>query len=470
MLNNARVIGKMRDSMKSRQYGSLFEIAILLAVLTLQFGIRPALASETIYIRSDGSISPSSAPISTTDKITYRLTGPIYNEIVIQKSGIIVEGNSQTIRGTGGGYGFTLNSVNGVTLRNVTVKNFISGVWLSNSININIANSTLTENFNAISLYSSSNNHIQGNSITDSKHGVYLVSSQGNFVEENNISRIEISGVLLDAYSNQNTVSRNVFVDSGLLVQSSYQNSAEGNTVNGKPLVFLENASDFNVTSAGQVVLINCHQIQIENLDLTHTSAGVELWGTTNSRILNNNVTDSYYGIWLCDSSNNTVTGNKIAASSRGIELWRSSNNRLFHNKVTNNALQVHDLAWEDPEIALSINVWDNGYPSGGNYWSDYAGQDSNGDGIGDTPYTIDANNIDRYPLMGTYSNSCDINHDLKVDMKDIGKAARAFNTRPEDALWDPQADITGPEPLVPDGKVDMSDINLIAKHFGEHY
>jgi parallel beta-helix repeat protein len=470
MLNNARVIRKMRNNMKSRQYGSLFEIAILLAVLALQFGIRSALASETIYIRSDGSISPSSAPISTADKITYRLTGPLYNEIVIQKSGLIVEGNSQTIQGTGGGYGLTLNSVNGVTIRNVTVKNFISGVWLSNSMNINIANSTLTQNFNAIDLYSSTNNHIQGNSITDSTYGVYLVSSQGNFVEENNISRTEVSGVLLDAYSNQNTVSRNVFVDSGLLVQSSYQNSAEGNTVNGKPLVFLEDTSDFNVTSAGQVVLINCHQIQIENLDLTHTSAGVELWGTTHSRILTNNVTDSYYGIWLCDSSNNTITGNKIAASSRGIELWRSSNNRLFHNKVTNNTLQVHDLAWEDPEIAPSINVWDNGYPSGGNYWSDYPGQDSNGDGMGDTPYTIDANNIDMYPLMGTYSNSCDINHDLKVDMKDIGKAARAFNTRPGDALWNPQIDITGPEPLVPDGKVDMSDINLIARHFGEHY
>jgi len=39
-----------------------------------------------------------------------------------------------------------------------------------------------------------------------------------------------------------------------------------------------------------------------------------------------------------------------------------------------------------------------DGYPSGGNYWSDYIGIDANHDGIGDTPYTIDANNIDRYP------------------------------------------------------------------------
>jgi parallel beta-helix repeat protein len=443
---------------------------VLMAMALFEPGIIPVQGSGVIYIRPDGTIYPPSAPISTNDAINYRLTGDIQDEIVVQRSGIAIDGNHKTVQGTGGGYGLTLNSINGVSIRNINVRSFIAGIWLSNSSNINVANSTLTENLNAISLYSSSNNHIQGNNITDGTYGVYLVSSPGNFIEENNISRTEISGVLLGAYSNQNTVSRNVFVDSGLLVQSSYQNSAEGNVVNGRPLVFLENASYFEITNAGQVVLINCRQMQIENLDLAHTSVGVELWGTTNSRILDNNVTTNYYGIWLCDSSNNSITFNNIAGNSRGIELWWSSNNRIFHNNVANNTYQVHDLAWEDPEIPLSINGWDAGYPSGGNYWSDYEGQDSNGDGIGDTPHTIDANNTDRYPLMNVYWNPCDINHDMKVDLKDIGKSARAFLTTPGDDKWDPQADITGPEPLIPDGKVDMRDIGLIAKHFGERY
>jgi hypothetical protein len=49
-----------------------------------------------------------------------------------------------------------------------------------------------------------------------------------------------------------------------------------------------------------------------------------------------------------------------------------------------------------------SVNFWDSGYPSGGNYWSNYTGVDADNDGIGDEPYTIDANNTDRYPLVGS--------------------------------------------------------------------
>jgi len=77
---------------------------------------------------------------------------------------------------------------------------------------------------------------------------------------------------------------------------------------------------------------------------------------------------------------------------------------------------------------------------------------------------------VDNCPLVNVYWNPSDINHDLKVDMRDIGISAEAFGTIPGDTLWNPHADITGPEPLVPDGKVGKRDISLVAKHFGEHY
>lgn len=68
-------------------------------------------------------------------------------------------------------------------------------------------------------------------------------------------------------------------------------------------------------------------------------------------------------------------------------------------------------------------NSWDDGYPSGGNYWSDYTGVDGNSgsnqdlsgsDGVGDTPYTIDNNNRDRYPLANPWTPP---EHDLAVSI-----------------------------------------------------
>ena len=48
--------------------------------------------------------------------------------------------------------------------------------------------------------------------------------------------------------------------------------------------------------------------------------------------------------------------------------------------------------------------MWDDG--AEGNYWSDYAGIDEDGDGIGDSPYVVNANNTDRYPLMDPFEVS----------------------------------------------------------------
>jgi len=108
-------------------------------------------------------------------------------------------------------------------------------------------------------------------------------------------------------------------------------------------------------------------------------------------------------GILLCQFSYyNAISGNNITANKDyGIYLSYSSDilgfhNSVYHNNFVNNTNQVYSK--------VSVNIWDDGYPSGGNYWSDYAGVDTDGDGIGDTPYDIDANNQDRYPLIEPWS------------------------------------------------------------------
>jgi hypothetical protein len=97
----------------------------------------------------------------------------------------------------------------------------------------------------------------------------------------------------------------------------------------------------------------------------------------------------------------NSVYGNSISASQILVNLTNSQDNLFYHNDFLS-AVRI-----EAP--ATGNNVWDNGYPSGGNYWNDYKGvdqkkgqnQDQPGsDNIGDTPYIIYSNNMDRYPLM----------------------------------------------------------------------
>jgi parallel beta-helix repeat protein len=103
------------------------------------------------------------------------------------------------------------------------------------------------------------------------------------------------------------------------------------------------------------------------------------------------------YGVGLDSSSNSSVSGNNITANNvYGVGLYSSSSNSIFHNNFVNNNVQVYSTS-------DSANIWDGGYPSGGNFWSDCNGTDANHDGIGDTPYIIDANNTDHYPLMVQY-------------------------------------------------------------------
>jgi parallel beta-helix repeat protein len=123
---------------------------------------------------------------------------------------------------------------------------------------------------------------------------------------------------------------------------------------------------------------------------------GIYVYISSDNNILGNNITkNTFDGIYLYSSTNNTIHVNIIMCNGYGISPYFTTNNKIFHNHFIENEYHV------DPNTPLDI--WDNGYPSGGNYWSDYTGTDNNGDGICDNPYYIDDNNQDRYPLITTH-------------------------------------------------------------------
>jgi len=378
---------------------------LLTSMLSSAFIIQQVKATGTIFISADGSINPPTAPIQR-DGDVYTFTDNIIGySILVSADNIIIDGAGYALEGPLGGLatGIDISGVN-VTIKNMEIKSFEFGIWLYTS-----------------------NNKIYGNNITANGLfegvGIYLESSF-NIIDRNNITVsnnfwFDI-GICLGG--SNNVITDNILTGSGLVVGNSYQNIVENNIVNGKPLIYLEEASDYSIGYAGQVVLVNCNNIRVGDLDLSNISVGVQLWETYNSLIYGNSVTaNDLGGIWLSkssynsiyrnnvtvngplgiglfggvaliESSNNIIYENRIVNNPRGIFSSGSSNNVIYHNSFVNNYYQVSTSEF--------MNVWDDGYPSGGNYWSDYTGVDANTDGIGDTPYIIDDYNRDRYPLM----------------------------------------------------------------------
>jgi parallel beta-helix repeat protein len=123
-------------------------------------------------------------------------------------------------------------------------------------------------------------------------------------------------------------------------------------------------------------------------------NTGVCLINSESITISENYVANSYTGMEIWDSRSNEISRNNITSNQRGVLLSASANIMYFHNNFIDNAVSIAIINSD----ASYTNFADNGKE--GNYWSDYTGKDVNGDGIGDTPYLIDAYNKDNYPLM----------------------------------------------------------------------
>ncbi len=172
----------------------------------------------------------------------------------------------------------------------------------------------------------------------------------------------------------------------------------------------------------------------------------VGLGNSTNNFVLGNTLTSTsraYSGIDLTFSSNNFICRNRLSGFSTGLRLWyspgntiaantvadsltssldfgASSSNRIYLNNFVDNQFTFTPYVRDDftdpnyprtfPDMVLSTNYWDNG--TRGNYWGNYNVSDANGDGLGDMPYVINANNRDKFPLMAQV-NIDSINIDL---------------------------------------------------------
>src|SRR5208337_2401726 len=152
-----------------RKIVSCMILALLLASsLTLTFNVGLVHAqAETVTINSDGSVSPSSAPISSVDNITYRLTSDVINgSIVVQRDDIVIDGAGYTVQGapsTPNSVGIDLTGRSKVTVENANIRSFYYGIYLQSSSNNIVGGNNITSNDYSIWLSSSSNNTMSGN-------------------------------------------------------------------------------------------------------------------------------------------------------------------------------------------------------------------------------------------------------------------------------------------------------------------
>jgi len=151
------------------------------------------------------------------------------------------------------------------------------------------------------------------------------------------------------------------------------------------------------------IILQSCSDTKINNNLIINNQDGVGSSSSDRNIISNNTISNNLFsGITLqADSDENIISGNTVSDNKNGIYiLGCCDNNAVYHNNLINNTYQAS---------SEKVNTWDDGYPSGGNYWSDYKGTDlysgpyqneTGSDGIGDTPYPINNDNRDMYPLM----------------------------------------------------------------------
>lgn len=337
-----------KEKLVGRKSSRLFLFGIMFFAIALALMLPKNVNAATISVPDDFPTIQQAIDAAGTGDLVYVQTGTYYEHVTINKSLTLQGEDRETTIIDGSGSGAVVYiTANYVTISGLTATNGESGISLINNWSVN---------------------HITIDNviITSNEIGFYAIHSGGYHLIEHCI--FSYNGRVSYAHQFGNSIIRNcdVFGNDGALSVAWGSNTL------------------------------------ITNNEIHHNNAtGLHFDSMFNSFIENNNVHHNSIGISAgFVASNNIIRENRVHDNEKGIVFGvhsAVSNNKVFHNDIYDNIVHAWDRSGN--------NIWDNGYPSGGNYWSDYTGEDLDNDGIGDTPYIFDGNQ-DNYPLIQPLFNS----------------------------------------------------------------
>ncbi len=310
----------------------------------------------------------------------------------------------------GGGIGLS-RSIDAVIKGNNVFSHGAKGFFFYSPTNAVITENNVSNNAYGLFIWLSTNTTVMDNNVSNNPWGVFFTSSTNDVVIANYISKnghaVHFTSSSKNATIITNEVSNNTY---GIRLMSSKKASITDNIIlNNGDGIGLSSPAD--ATIRGNKVSKNGYGIRlwssasatvVSNDVSSNTYDGIRLEYSTDDTVVGNSVSNNEYGVYFHVSTNGIVTNNSISNNDYGSFLWSSTGILLHHNNFIDNVMQAFDNRGNE-------NSWDDGYPSGGNYWSDYTGIDEcsgpnqdicpDPDRIGDTPYIIDADSRDNYPL-----------------------------------------------------------------------
>jgi parallel beta-helix repeat protein len=365
----------------SNRYFILLSLSVVFAGLIGVTINEPAYALKTINDTSGGDCSAIGTWSDGTRTCT--LGSDLSEGIVIGSNNIILDGNGHTITGSNTGDGILLDIKTGVTVKNLTIKNFNNGINLNNAINVILIGNTISGNVklnnggyetagSGSGIYAINSNTISATDNTISNNAGYGISISGsNSILTGNTANNNDNGISTDGNGDTltgNTASGNN--NDGIDITGSYTltgNTASGNNNDGI-LINGEGTLTNNIASNNNngIVLRGGISVLTGNLISNNKNAGINYNEVGyNSLVIQNTISNNYYGIYGNGAS-------KIL---------------YYNNNFINNAKQVFGNNY--------ASFYKNS-PVGGNYWSDWSTicTDANKDNFCDSPYPFSSGSV----------------------------------------------------------------------------